>query len=534
MKIFGRSLLVLLFLYALVFAVGDWYLLRHGAPLWMGILLAVAMVGAQYLSAPRIIEWLMEIRWDDSASELPVRNRQFVAKLCAGRGLKMPRIGIVDCPTPNAFAFGRVPADARIAVTTGLLATLSTEEINAVLAHEMGHVEHWDFVVMTLAALTPLVLWQIYSFTRRSNKTENVAIAAFVCYWISQFLVLLLNRAREYMADRYAAEVTHEPGTLSSALIKISYGMIKADGDLAHAMQGARGKERAQFAAARQLAGAVALMGISNLRSGTALALGAPDPKHASALMQWDLVNPWARFYELNSTHPLTALRVRALNQEAEALNQKVLYPLPEKLQREWGGFPLELLVWAAPWICGGAVLALLILRNRLVEWGIQVPTGLAPLLLALTGAGWILRTRFRYYGEFAPATIGSLMADVNVSPIRPRAVRLEGEILGFGVPGAFWSPDLVLRDDTGMIFVLYRQSIPFARLIFALTNAGSYIGRKVTIEGWFRRGLRPYLEMSCLTGADGKTHRTRSRWIQHGAAAVLIAAGALWLFVQA
>src|SRR5947208_2796943 len=117
MKIFGRSLLVLLFLYALVFAVGDWYLLRHGAPLWVGILLAVAIVSAQYLSAPRIIEWLMEIRWDDSASELPVRNRQFVAKLCAGRGLKMPRIGIVDCPTPNAFAFGHVPADARIAVT---------------------------------------------------------------------------------------------------------------------------------------------------------------------------------------------------------------------------------------------------------------------------------------------------------------------------------------------------------------------------------------------------------------------------------
>src|SRR5215472_1703739 len=201
MKVFGRSLLVLLLLYALVFGIGDWYLLRRGAPPWMGIVLAVAIVGVQYLVSPRIIEWLMDIRWDDAGGELPARNRQFLEQLCAERGLKMPRIGIVDCPTPNAFSFGRVPADARVAVTTGLLATLSTEETNAVLAHEMGHVEHWDFVVMTLAALVPLVLWQIYSFTRRSDKTENIAIAAYVCYWISQFLILLLNRAREYMAD---------------------------------------------------------------------------------------------------------------------------------------------------------------------------------------------------------------------------------------------------------------------------------------------------------------------------------------------
>lgn len=530
MKVFGRSLLILIFLYALVFAIGDWYLLRRGAPPWVGILLAVAIVGVQYLVSPRMIEWLLGIRWDDAGGELPARNRQFLERLCTERRLKMPRIGIVDCPTPNAFSFGHVPGDARIAVTTGLLAALSNEETNAVLAHEMGHIEHWDFIVMTLAALAPLVLWHIYAFTRRSDKTENVAITAYICYWVSQFLILLLNRMREYMADHYAAEVTRDPGMLSSALLKISYGMIKADGDLAHAMQGASGKERAQFAEARHLAGAVAVMGISNLRSGTALALGALDPNHASALMRWDLVNPWARFYELNSTHPLTALRVRALNQESEALHQPVLYPLPAELKRDWRGFPLELLLWAAPWVSGTVLLALLALRNRMMDWGIQMPAALAPLLLLLTGVTWILRTWFRYCGKFETTTIRSLMSDVHVSQMRPRAVRLEGEILGFGVPGAFWSPDLVLRDDTGMIFVLYRQSIPFVRLIFALTNAGSYIGHKVTIEGWFRRGLRPYLEMARLAGADGRTHRAYARWVQHGLAGALIVLALAWL----
>src|ERR1039458_8962696 len=132
-----------------------------------------------------------------------------------------------------------------------------------------------------------------------------------------------------------------------------------------------------------------------------------------------------------------------------------------------------------------------------------------APALLVLTGVTWILSTWLRYYGTFQPATIEKLMEDVEVSEMRPRAVRLEGTIVGFGVPGAFFCADLVLRDSTGMLFVLYKQAIPLARLMFAVTAAANYIGQKVVIEGWFRRGLRPYVEMGYLTGEDGKAHVT-------------------------
>src|SRR5690349_846124 len=112
---------------------------------------------------------------------------------------------------------------------------------------------------------------------------------------------------------------------------------------------------------------------------------------------------------------------------------------------------------------------------------------------------------------------------------MRPRAVRLEGEIIGNGVPGVFWCADLILRDATGMLFVLYRQSIPLARLLFAL-RAEEYIVQKVVIEGWFRRGLRPYIEMSSLMDENGRTHRTYSRWVQHALAAATVAVGWLWL----
>ena len=112
---------------------------------------------------------------------------------------------------------------------------------------------------------------------------------------------------------------------------------------------------------------------------------------------------------------------------------------------------------------------------------------------------------------------------------MRPRAVRLEGEIIGHGVPGAFWRPDLVLRDSTGIIFVLYRQSIPFARLLFALRGE-EFIGQKVVLDGWFRRGLKPYIEMSSMTGESVGTHRTYSRWVQYVLAAAAVAVGWLWL----
>ena len=111
-------------------------------------------------------------------------------------------------------------------------------------------------------------------------------------------------------------------------------------------------------------------------------------------------------------------------------------------------------------------------------------------------------------------------------------AVRVEGEIVGRGVPGAFWSPDLVLRDATGMLFVFYRQSIPFARLLFAL-NADELTGKHVTIEGWFRRGLKPYVEMSRLTKEDGTTNRAWSRWVQYGLAVAAMAGGWIWLTMR-
>jgi heat shock protein HtpX len=528
MKLYVRSLILILALYGLVFAVGDAYLSRRGAPMWVALAFAAGFVGLQYLVGPYLIAFFLKIRWDDLGGELPARNREFLRKLCTERGLKMPRIGIIDSGTPNAFTYGHVPSNARVVVTTGLLKILTPEESNAVLAHEMGHVEHYDFIVMTLAALAPLLLYQLYAFTRGNSNTRPVAAGAYLAYWVSEYIVLMLSRTREYFADLYSARVTGTPDALASALVKIAYGIFQADGELAAALDNAESKEKARWQRERVRAGSMALMGISNLDAGRSLALVGEGGAGAAAIMRWDLVNPWARLYELNSTHPLTALRIQGLNRESERMHQAVTHPLPNDRRLHWGTFPLEVLLWAAPWVCG--VAALMALPAHIFLHRMAWAHAVAPLLLAITGFLWMLRTQFRYSGTCRPATIASLMEDVEVSEMRPRAVRLEGTIVGFGVPGAFFCADMVLRDATGLLYVLYKQSIPFARLKFALTETAGYVGQKVAIEGWFRRGLRPYIEIGRLTGEDGRSVHTWSRWVHYGIAALLTGGGLAWL----
>ena len=455
----------------------------------------------------------------------------FSEQLCAQRGLRVPRVGIIYSGTPNAFSFGRVRRDACIVVTKGLLDVLTPEETNAVIAHELGHIEHYDFAVMAIASLVPLLLYQIYVFTRRVNNGRAVAYTAYLCYLLSQFVVLLLNRTREYYADHYSAEVTHDPGALSSALVKIAYGLVRAEGEYAKAAKLGSKAEKQYWGREHRLGGSVALLGISNVHSGAALALSGADPETSAAVMQWDLVNPWARVYELQSTHPLTALRVRSLNEEAAATGKVSEYRLPADQKIRWGGaFPMELFLWAAPWLFGFALLSSFWFGRTLADLGIVLSPNFNAKMLFALGLTWFFRIAHRYRGEFRDATVETLIKDLEVSQMQPRAVRLQGAIVGRGAPGAFWSPDLVLRDATGIIFLLYRQSIPFARFLFAITNAEAYIGQEVTVEGWFRRGAAPYVEMGKLTDSDGLTHRTYSRWIQYALALGATALGCLWL----
>ena len=169
-----------------------------------------------------------------------------VERLCAMANLPKPRIAVVDSDVPNAFATGRNPKHAAVAVTQGLWRRLEPQEIEAVLGHELSHIANRDVLVMTVASFFAMLAALLTRFglyagmfggfgggNRSSNGNNQVPIwlivflVSVVVYAISFILIRTISRYREYAADRGSAIITGAPENLMSALQKISSGITQ-------------------------------------------------------------------------------------------------------------------------------------------------------------------------------------------------------------------------------------------------------------------------------------------------------------------
>jgi heat shock protein HtpX len=173
----------------------------------------------------------------DQAPEL----HDMVERLCAMADLPKPRVAIIDTDMPNAFATGRSPKHAAVAVTRGLWQRLEPQEIEGVLAHELSHVANRDVLVMTIASFFAtlaglLTRFGLYSgmFGGGRSRDNNsvpvwliVLLVSVVTYFLSQILILAISRYREFAADRGSALITGAPEHLMSALQKISSDMFR-------------------------------------------------------------------------------------------------------------------------------------------------------------------------------------------------------------------------------------------------------------------------------------------------------------------
>jgi heat shock protein HtpX len=171
-----------------------------------------------------------------------------VERLCAMADLPKPRVAIVPSSVPNAFATGRNPKHAAIAVTQGLWDRLEPREVEAVLAHEMSHVANRDVLIMTVASFFAMLAAMItrwglyfgmfsgggYGGGNRNNNNQNqvpvwliIFVVSVVVYAISFILIRTISRYREYAADRGSALITGAPENLMSALQKIASGITQ-------------------------------------------------------------------------------------------------------------------------------------------------------------------------------------------------------------------------------------------------------------------------------------------------------------------
>ncbi|ABD90214.1 zinc metalloprotease HtpX [Rhodopseudomonas palustris] len=169
------------------------------------------------------------------AQQVDARNApdllRLVADLASNAQLPMPRVFIMDNPQPNAFATGRNPENAAVAVTTGLMQQLSREELAGVIAHELAHVKNHDTLLMTVTAtiagaISMLAQFGMFFGGNRDNNNGGLGIIGSIVMMIvaplaAMLVQMAISRSREYAADDLGARICGEPRWLASALAKI-------------------------------------------------------------------------------------------------------------------------------------------------------------------------------------------------------------------------------------------------------------------------------------------------------------------------
>ncbi|MEM3396445.1 MAG: zinc metalloprotease HtpX [Thermoplasmata archaeon] len=544
-----RMALALALLFGLVFAIGmgfiavlEYFGFIQG--IWLLIIpltFAIFMVFLQWAISPFILSWIYKIEWT-SLEALPPAIGTYITDVCTRKRINVPKIGIIDDLNPNAFTFGWTKNHARIAITRGVLEYCDIEETKAVLAHEMGHIVHDDFVVMTIVSAIPLIFYiiarasiQALRYVPKGKKSGGQAAIVFLItaafsyliYILSQFIALLISRYREYYADEFAAESTRKPNALASALLKIAYGM--ATQGLGEASEKGHRKH-------------VSTLGIFNADSARALAAMSADAygnystETIQKAMAWDLWNPWAWWLELHSTHPLPAKRLKKLGEMAEKMGQKPLVSFKlKKPECYWDDFLKDIFAKYGGVILGIVCGVLLMwygwshgFTTQKLAWTFLFGCAFFMFMVGLWGVGYLLG--YAYPFRFKESEVVSLLENPKASPIKGIPVRLQGRIIGRGIPGLFYSEDMKLDDDTGLLLIDYHQISKLIDFFVGIFGTERHVGKTVVVEGWYRRSIIPYLELYKMYFADGgDTRKVYTSYFYIGGAAAVMGLGLLF-----
>ncbi|MCB0219900.1 MAG: M48 family metallopeptidase [Chrysiogenetes bacterium] len=203
--------------------------------------LSLGYAGVSYFAGARTVLFLSRARRLDPTKLKEQQFKNVAEEMALAAGLPCPELWIMADDDLNAFATGRDPAHASIAVTQGLLENMNRDELQAVVAHEMGHIRNRDILLMlyvtcmlgAILLITEIILrsFRFGGVRRRSSNRDNgggaaivlvfVIVAAIVSWIVSRMVAMAISREREYLADATSAELTRNPQSLADALQKI-------------------------------------------------------------------------------------------------------------------------------------------------------------------------------------------------------------------------------------------------------------------------------------------------------------------------
>ncbi|WP_106754531.1 zinc metalloprotease HtpX [Pannonibacter carbonis] len=225
-----RTAMLLAALTALFMGVG--FLIGGQSGMMIALVIAAGMNLFSYWNSDKMVLSMHHAQEVDERSAPELFH--MVRQLAANAQLPMPKVYIINNPQPNAFATGRNPQNAAVAATTGLLETLTREEVAGVMAHELAHIKNHDTLIMTITATIAGAISMLgnFAFFFGGNRENNnplgfigVLVAMIVAPLAAMLVQMAISRTREYSADRLGAEICGQPMWLASALAKIAGGV---------------------------------------------------------------------------------------------------------------------------------------------------------------------------------------------------------------------------------------------------------------------------------------------------------------------
>jgi Zn-dependent protease with chaperone function len=491
-----------------------------------------------------------------------------VQRLCRQRKLPVPILGILPTNAPVILTYGNLPRTSRIVVSEGLLAQLTDDEVATLYTGQLGHVAHWDMVLMSLGVLLVQIFYTIYWQVARwgeqlTNIVERklpsyrrflpaiilgitgvIASISYAIYWLLGLPLLWLSRARVYYSDRLAIETTGNPNGLTRALLKMALGMAE---EIQHDHQ-----------TSGLLEGFDLLLPVGYRQ---ALTLGSCSPQTAlESVLHWDCINPYRGWLIVSASHPLLGERVAMLCRNAQFWKLDPELSLPalakhpvrviappvrangarlSKLFNSPKAFPLlqsavffglllGLVLRGLLWVVGQ-------IGDQLNIWQIIWMHNASPFLDACILIAFSLSLFLwinRYFPDIKPTTVqsepnlGTLLSNPATLPPDSLPVQLTGQLLGRQGLLNGLGQDLILQTSTGLVKLHFSSFLgPLGNLLPQPNHPSHLVNQQITVTGWFRRGVTPWIDIETLRSQGGKVKRANyPLWLT-----ILAFAAALW-----
>lgn len=465
-----------------------------------------------WLIGPTIQDFIMKllysarvIDFDDFSRENPM-TANLISKICDERNIKVPTIYKINDLNPTAFCYGSYPGNSRVAYSTGLNHYLNEDEFTSVIAHEMGHIVNKDFIVMTVANILLQLLYALYVVLAKSRKSSSdsnksilpiIGLVSYLFYMLGTYLILYLSRTREYLADNFSANATGNPNALSSALIKIAYGITEQPKNDRRLLEGTRAMGFFDHKSSDSLSSRCSSAVIEKTS-----AFSRTDSRDAFSIIGiekiflFDLYNPWAFFSELNSTHPLTAKRIKAMSDMATEMRLEQpynfeaidIYGRTIDKGKMFSQFFMDFFIMLLPYIAGFVAILLMFSNTKNLF-----------LIPIFAGLGVIVLNYYKYssHTDFKKTTVFELMCNPYASPVRGEPCELEGKIVGRADAGNKLSASMTMQDESRSIINLNYVSI-FGMIgnLFFSWKVDSLISNEARANGWFRRSVAPIIDL--------------------------------------